>query len=89
MEMDMTQNTNLTQDEMIVEHIGLLKKNGMQDKANDLFETYAYVDMLERKLNEYMGKKLHFMFGNRTLTYVSTEGELAVKEFASRDRRDR
>lgn len=48
----MTQNTNLTQDEMIVEHIGLLKKNGMQDKANDLFETYAYVDMLERKLNE-------------------------------------
>ena len=52
MEMDMTQNTNLTQDEMIVEHIGLLKKNGMQDKANDLFETYAYVDMLERKLNE-------------------------------------
>ena len=30
---------------------------------------------------EYMGQKLHFMFGNRTLTYVSTEGELAVKEF--------
>ena len=30
---------------------------------------------------EYMRKKLHFMFGNRTLTYVSTEGELAVKEF--------
>ena len=30
---------------------------------------------------EYMGKKLHFMFGNRTLTYVSTEVELAVKEF--------
>ena len=30
---------------------------------------------------EYMGKKLHFMFGNRTLTYVTTEGELAVKEF--------
>ena len=24
---------------------------------------------------EYMGKKLHFMFGNRALTYVSTEGE--------------
>lgn len=31
---------------------------------------------------EYIGeKKLHFMFGNRTLTYVLTEGELAVKEF--------
>ena len=30
---------------------------------------------------EYMGKKLHFMFGNRPLTYVSTEGEPAVKAF--------
>ena len=29
---------------------------------------------------EYMGKKLHFMFGNRTLTYVSTEGEPAIKQ---------
>ena len=35
----------------------------------------------EMNFYEYMGKKLHFMFGNRTLTYVSTEGELAVKEF--------
>ena len=26
---------------------------------------------------EYMGKKLHFMFGNRAFTYVSTEGEPA------------
>lgn len=52
MEIDMTQNNNLTQDEMILELIGLLKKNGMQDKANDLFETSAYVDMLERKLDE-------------------------------------
>lgn len=39
-------------DEMMLGLIGLLKKNGMQDKANDLFETSAYVDMLERKLNE-------------------------------------
>lgn len=28
---------------------------------------------------EYMGKKLKFMFGNKALTYVSTEGEPAVK----------
>ena len=27
---------------------------------------------------EYMGKKLHFMFGNRALTYVSTEGPETV-----------
>ena len=29
---------------------------------------------------EYMGKKLHFMFGNRALTYVSTEEEPAIKQ---------
>ena len=29
---------------------------------------------------EYMGKKLHFMFGNRAFTYVSTEGEPAIKQ---------
>ena len=30
---------------------------------------------------EYMGKKLHFMFGNKALTYVSTEGEPIIKAF--------
>lgn len=29
---------------------------------------------------EYMGRKFHFMFGNKALTYVSTEGEQAIKE---------
>ena len=28
---------------------------------------------------EYMGKKLYFMFANRALTYVSTEGEPTIK----------
>ena len=30
---------------------------------------------------EYMGKKLHFMFANKALTYVSTEGETMIKAF--------
>lgn len=30
---------------------------------------------------EYMGKKLHFMFANKALTYVSTEGEPTIKVF--------
>lgn len=30
---------------------------------------------------EYMGKKLHFMFVNKALTYVSTEGEPMIKAF--------
>lgn len=30
---------------------------------------------------EYMGKKLHFMFANKALTYVSTEGAPMIKAF--------
>lgn len=30
---------------------------------------------------EYMGKKLKFMFSNQALTYVSTEGEPAIKTY--------
>ncbi|MGI6500638.1 MAG: PrgI family protein [Anaerostipes sp.] len=30
---------------------------------------------------EYMGKKLKFMFSNKPLTYLSTEGELAIAEY--------
>lgn len=30
---------------------------------------------------EYMGKKIHFMIGNKPLVYVSTEGEPAIKEW--------
>ena len=30
---------------------------------------------------EYMGKKLHFMFHNKALSYVSTEGDLAIKAY--------
>ena len=29
---------------------------------------------------EYMGRKLYFMFSNRTLTYVSTESEQVIKK---------
>lgn len=35
----------------------------------------------EMSFYEYMGKKTHFMFGNKPLVYVSTEGEAAIKEW--------
>ena len=38
---------------------------------------YSYNGM---SFYEYMGKKLHFMFGNRPLLYVSTEGEPAIRQ---------
>lgn len=37
----------------------------------------------EMNFYEYMAKKLYFLFGNKALTYVSTEGEPAIKEYAS------
>ena len=39
---------------------------------------YSYNGM---NFYEYMGKKIHFMFGNKALTYVSTEGEPAIKAY--------
>ncbi len=39
---------------------------------------YSYNGM---SFYKYMGKKLHFMFGNKALPYVSTEGEPAIKAY--------
>ena len=39
---------------------------------------YSYNGM---NFYEYMGRKLHFIFKNRTLTYISTEGETMVREY--------
>lgn len=51
---------------------------------------YSYNGM---SFYEYMGRKLHFIFGNRALTYVSTEGEPAVKRYKAQqsaaDKRNR
>ena len=43
-----------------------------------LGEFYSYNGM---SFYEVMGKKFHYMFGNRALTYVSTEGEPAIKAY--------
>lgn len=39
---------------------------------------YSYNGM---SFYEVMGKNFHYMFGNRALTYVSTEGEPAIKAY--------
>ena len=48
-------------------------------------ELIAWADTFDILLNPSIEDaaillKLHFMFGNRTLTYVSTEGEPAIKQ---------
>ena len=49
-------NITLTQDEIILELIKLLKQNQMQDKANNIFESAAYVDGLEKKLDQVVAE---------------------------------
>ena len=49
-------NTTLTQDEMVMELIRLLKENQMKDKANDIFESATYVDGLEKKLDQVVAE---------------------------------
>ena len=39
---------------------------------------YSYNGM---SFYEYMGRQFHYMFGNKALTYVSTEGEPAIKAY--------
>jgi len=44
----------MTQDEIIMELMDLLKKNQMNDKANDVFEAASYIDGLQNKLDRVM-----------------------------------
>lgn len=39
----------------------------------------------EMSFYEYVGKKMYFMFANKPLVYVSTEGEAAIKEWEAED----
>lgn len=43
---------SLANDKAILELVTMLKKYGMNDDANDIFETASYVDMIERKLDD-------------------------------------
>ena len=43
---------SLANDRAILELVTMLKKYGMNDDANDIFETASYVDMIERKLDD-------------------------------------
>ena len=49
--MDTVEKTKITQDEMIIELMNLLKQDNMTKEANDTFELCSYVDSLEKKLD--------------------------------------
>lgn len=49
--MEMTENVELTKEKNITKLIDLLRKNNMQEVANNIFEMAAYVDVMENKMN--------------------------------------
>lgn len=49
--MEMTENVELTKEKNLMELIDLLRKNNMQEAANNIFEMAAYVDVMENKMN--------------------------------------
>ena len=52
--MEMTENVELTKEKNITELIDLLRKNNMQEAANNIFEMAAYVDVMEKKMDSVL-----------------------------------
>ena len=49
--MEMTENVELTKEKNLTELIDLLRKNNMQEAANNIFEMAAYVYVMEKKMD--------------------------------------
>lgn len=52
--MEMTENMELTKEKNLTELIDLLRKNNMQEAANNIFEMAAYVDVMEKKMDSVL-----------------------------------
>ena len=47
--MGMTENVQLTKEQNLLELVELLRRNKMQEVANNIFEMAAYVDVMEKR----------------------------------------
>ena len=52
--MEMAENVELTKEKNLTELIDLLRKNNMQEAANNIFEMAAYVDVMENKMDSIL-----------------------------------
>ena len=52
--MEMTTNVELTKEKNLMELLDLLRKNNMQEAANNIFEMAAYVDVMEKKMDSVL-----------------------------------
>ena len=52
--MEMTANVELTKEKNLMGLLDLLRKNNMQEAANNIFEMAAYVDVMEKKMDSLL-----------------------------------
>ena len=52
--MEMTAKVELTKEKNLMELLDLLRKNNMQEAANNIFEMAAYVDVMEKKMDSVL-----------------------------------
>lgn len=52
--MGMTENVELTKERNLTELMDLLRRNNMQEAANNIFEMAAYVDVMEKKMDSVL-----------------------------------
>ena len=52
--MEMTANVELTKEKNLMGLLDLLRKNNMQEAANNIFEMAAYVDVMEKKMDSVL-----------------------------------
>ncbi len=52
--MEMTENVELTKEKNLTELMDLLRKNNMQEAANNIFEMAAYVDVMGKKMDSVL-----------------------------------
>lgn len=52
--MELTENVQLTKEQNILELVELLRRNNMQEAANNIFEMAAYVDVMEKKMDSVL-----------------------------------
>lgn len=52
--MEMADNVELTKEQNLMELMELLRKNNMQEAANNIFEMAAYVDVMENKMDSIL-----------------------------------
>ena len=52
--MEMTANVELAKEKNLMELLDLLRKNNMQEAANNIFEMAAYVDVMEKKMDSVL-----------------------------------